>query len=424
MNRVTELHDAAGQAAWDEALAQLDRAGRFLELDRGLIDMLSHPRRAIEVAVPIRMDSGELRTFEGYRVQHSNTRGPAKGGLRYHPDVSLAETKALAMGMTWKCALVEIPYGGGKGAVRCDPHVLSAAELERITRRYASEIMPLIGPGRDILAPDIGTSQREMAWLLDTYNTATGMVAGSPVTGKPVVIGGSAGRRRATGFGVAECAKFAAGMVGLEAPVRVAVSGFGDVGQVAAEVLAADRAFRVVAAGDVSGGRHDPKGLDIEALVKHCSQGGRAIDFDAGDSVLPGELLEVPCDVLTPAAVGGVITEQNADRIEARLIVEGANAPTTGAAEEILAERGRTIVPDILANSGGVIASHLEAVQDSHGLPFTTSETEAGVQKRLWRAFTAVGNYAAGHDVSLRQAALCIGVDRVAEAHQALGLYP
>src|SRR4051794_22388352 len=237
MNRATELHEAAGQVAWDEARAQLERAGRFLELDTGIVEMLSHPRRSIGVAGPSRMGTGELRTFEGCRVQHSNTRGPAKGGLRSHPDVSLAETKALAMGMTWKCALVDIPYGGGKGGVRCDPHVLSATELERITRRYVSEIMPLIGPGRDILAPDIGTSQREMAWLLDTYNTATGMAAGSPVTGKPVVIGGSAGRRRATGYGVAECAKFAAGMLGLEPPLRVAVSGFGEVGQVAAELL-------------------------------------------------------------------------------------------------------------------------------------------------------------------------------------------
>jgi glutamate dehydrogenase (NAD(P)+) len=326
--------------------------------------------------------------------------------------------------MTWKCALVDIPYGGGKGGVRCDPHTLSAAELERITRRYASELLPVIGPGRDILAPDIGTSEREMAWVLDTYNTAAGMVAGSPVTGKPVVIGGSSGRRRATGYGVAECARFAVGMVGLGAPVSVVVSGFGDVGQVAAELLADESGFRVVGVGDVSGGRYDPSGLDIEAIAEHTGDGGKVIDFDAGEAVDPAELLEAHCDLLIPASVGGVINEENAERIHAELIVEAANGPTTGAAEEILAERGCTVVPDILANAGGVIASHLEAVQDSQGLPFTTSETQAGVQQRLRRAFTAVSNYADGHNVSMRQAAMCIAVDRVAEAHLTLGLYP
>src|SRR4051812_46000613 len=248
---------AAENTAWDEAVAQLAEAGRFLGLDEGVVEMLGHPRRSVEVAVPIRMDTGELRTFDGWRVQHSNTRGPGKGGLRYHPRVSLDETKALAMGMTWKCALVEIPYGGAKGGVRCDPRSLSVTELERITRRYASEIMPLIGPGRDVLAPDIGTTEREMAWLLDTYNTAAGMIMGSPVTGKPVVIGGSSGRKRATGFGVAECTKFAAGMLSMEPPVSVAVSGFGEVGQAAAEVLAVERGFEVVAIGDISGGRYD-----------------------------------------------------------------------------------------------------------------------------------------------------------------------
>src|SRR3954467_3822555 len=406
---------AAESNAWEEALAQLAQAGRFLELEDGILEMLSHPRRSVEMAIPIRLDSGELRTFDGWRVQHSNTRGPCKGGLRYHPATTLAETKALAMGMTWKCALVEIPYGGAKGAVRCAPDALSVTELERITRRYASELMPLIGPGRDVLAPDIGTSGREMAWLLDTYNTAAGMIMGSPVTGKPVVIGGSSGRKRATGFGVAECTKFAAGMLSMEPPVAVAVSGFGDVGQAAAEVLAADRGFVVVAIGDVSGGRYEESGLDVHAIAQHCEQGGRVIDFDAGDAVDPAELLELPCDVLIPAAVGGVIDEDNAERIRAQLIVEGANGPTTTRAEAILGARGRTIVPDILANAGGVIASHLESIQDAQGLPFTASETRAGVQQRLWRAFAATTEYADSHRLSLRRAALCIAIDRVVE---------
>jgi glutamate dehydrogenase (NAD(P)+) len=425
MEARTSPEGAAAEAApWEEALAQLAEAGRFLGLDEGMIEMFGHSRRALEVSVPIHMDSGELRTFYGWRVQHSNARGPGKGGLRYHPSVSLPEIKALAMGMTWKCALVDIPYGGAKGGVRCDPRSLSVTELERITRRYASEIMPLIGPGRDVLAPDIGTSEREMAWLLDTYNTAAGMIAGSPVTGKPVVIGGSSGRKRATGFGVAECTKFAAGMLGLEPPVSVVVAGFGNVGQAAAEVLAAEPGFEVVGIGDVAGGCYDEAGLDVQAVAQHHEGGGRVRDFDSSKGVDSEDVLELPCDVLIPAAVGGVIHEGNADRIRAQVIVEGANEPTTTRADAILAARGRTVVPDILANAGGVIASHLESVQDAQGLSFTTSETQTGVQRRLWTAFTSVSNYADTHGVTLRKAALCIAVDRVTEAHRALGLYP
>jgi glutamate dehydrogenase (NAD(P)+) len=422
--RTASQADAARVTPWEEALAQLEEAGRFLELEDGVVQMLGQPRRTVEVSIPIRLDSGELRTFVGWRVLHSNTRGPGKGGLRYHPQVSLPEVKALAMGMTWKCALAGIPYGGAKGGVRCTPGELSATELERITRRYASEIIPLIGPGRDILAPDIGTSEREMGWLLDTYNTAAGMIMASPVTGKPVVIGGSSGRRRATGFGVAECVKFAAGMLGLEPPVTVAVSGFGDVGRAAAEYLAVEHGFELVAVGDVSGGRYDESGLDVAAIAQHCEEGARLRELDMGDGLDPAELLEVPCDVLIPAAVGGVIDDDNAERIRAQLIVEGANGPITARGDAILAARGRTIVPDLIANAGGVIGSHLEAVQDRQGLPFTATETRAGVQQRLWGAFAAVSNYSETQNVTLRQAALCIGVDRVVEAHQALGLYP
>src|SRR3954468_13766296 len=415
---------AAESNAWEEALAQLAQAGRFLELEDGILEMLSHPRRSVEMAIPIRLDSGELRTFDGWRVLHSHTRGPGKGGLRYHPATTLAETKALAMGMTWKCALVEIPYGGAKGAVRCAPDALSVTELERITRRYASELMPLIGPGRDVLAPDIGTSGREMAWVLDTYNTAAGMIVGSPVTGKPVVIGGSSGRRRATGFGVAECVKFAVAMQSMEPPGPVAVAGFGEVGRVVAELLAAEKGYEVVAVGDVAGGRYDESGIDVQAIAQHREEGGVVREFEAGEAVDAPELLEVPCDVLVPAAIGGVIDEQNAERIRAQLIVEAANGPTTARAEAILAARGRMIVPDLLANAGGVIASHLESVQDAQGLPFTASETRGGVQQRLWRAFAATTEYADTHRLSLRQAALCIAVDRVVEAHLALGLFP
>ena len=416
---------ATGDAAWAQALAEYRAAAERIGLDAGMIEMLGHPRRSIEVAVPIRTEDGGTRTFEGYRVQHSITRGPGKGGVRYHPEVTLNETRALAMNMTWKCALVDIPYGGAKGGVRCNPRELSEPELERLTRRYASEIMPLIGPGRDVLAPDIGTSEREMAWIMDTYNTAVGMTMGAPVTGKPVVVGGSSGRQRATGYGVAECVKLAIGLDGLRPPVRVAVSGFGDVGRVAAETLAAEGDFfRIVSIGDVSGGRHDPDGIDVGAACRHVDGGGTLADFDAGERVTPDELFELPCDVLIPAAVGGVIHEGNAEGVRARVVVEGANGPTTSEADVLLGERGVTVVPDILANAGGVIASHLESVQNAQGLPWTPRETFAGVQSRLQGAFAAACEIAGQQDLPLRRAALCLAIGRVATAHRTLGLYP
>jgi glutamate dehydrogenase (NAD(P)+) len=390
-----------------------------------MVEMLGKPRRAIEVAVPIRTDSGGTRTFDGYRVQHSITRGPGKGGVRYHPELTLNEVRALAMNMTWKCALVEIPYGGAKGGIRCDPHELSEYELERMTRRYASEIMALIGPGRDVLAPDIGTSEREMAWILDTYNAALGMTLGAPVTGKPVVVGGSSGRRRATGYGVAECVKLAIGLEGLAPPVRVVIAGFGEVGRVAAETLAADGDyFTIVGAGDVSGGRHDPTGLDPAAIGRHLDGGGALVELPVGEAVTPELLLEVDCDVLIPAAVGGVINEGNSDRIAARIVVEGANGPTTFEADAQLEGRGVTVVPDVLANAGGVIASHLESVQGVQGAPWTTEETYRGVQQRLQGAFAATCEIAAQQAVALREAALCLSIGRVATAHRTLGLYP
>jgi glutamate dehydrogenase (NAD(P)+) len=414
----------AADALWMTAREEIVRVGARLGLDDGLVSMLAQPRRAVEVAVPVRLDSGEIRVFEGLRVQHSLTRGPAKGGVRYHPHVSLSETKALAMNMTWKCALVDIPYGGGKGGVRCIPEELSAGELERVTRRYASEVMPLIGPGRDILAPDIGTGEREMAWILDTYNAASGGVAGSPVTGRPVIVGGSEGRRRATGYGVAECVQLGVGLLGMGAPVRVVVSGFGNVGRVVAELLASHAGYRVVGLSDMSGGRHDPAGLDVAAITSHCDAGGTLADAPTGEPVDRDEVLTLPCDVLVPAAVAGVIHEENAARVAAALIVEGANHPTTVEAEAILAERDVTVIPDVLANAGGVVASHLESVQEAHGSAWRAAETYEGVEQRLRSAFAAVCECAGERGLSMRQAALCLSVERVAAAHQALGLYP
>jgi glutamate dehydrogenase (NAD(P)+) len=416
---------AAGDAAWRKAWAEFSQAAERIGLDDGMVEMLGHARRAIEVAVPFRRDDGSLRTVDGYRVQHSLTRGPGKGGLRYHPEVSLNETKALAMGMTWKCALVDIPYGGAKGGIRVDPRELSPMEAERVTRRYASEIMPLIGPGRDILAPDIGTSGREMAWILDTYNTAIGMMSGAAVTGKPVVVGGSSGRRRATGYGVAECVELAARRLDLKPPVRVAISGYGDVGRVAAETLVEDSdAFSIVAIGDVSGGPHDDNGLDLVNAGRYLDEGGTLAELGGGDRLTADEILEVPCDVLIPAAVGGVIHDGNAERIGARLIVEGANGPITHEADAMLVDRGVTVVPDILANAGGVIASHLESVQAAQGVTWAANETYSGVEQRLHAAFSATCDFADGGGMPLRQAALCLAIDRVATAHRTLGLYP
>jgi glutamate dehydrogenase (NAD(P)+) len=421
----TSQRYAAGDAAWRKAWAEYSHAAERVGLDDGMVEMLGHPRRAIEVAVPFRRDDGTLRTVDGYRVQHSLTRGPGKGGLRYHPEVTLNEVKSLAMAMTWKCALVDIPYGGAKGGIRVDPHELSAMELERMTRRYASEIMPLIGPGRDILAPDIGTSGREMAWILDTYNTAIGMMSGGAVTGKPVVVGGSSGRRRSTGYGVAECVRLAVKRMGMRPPIRVAIAGYGEVGRAAAEELSeSGEDFVIVAIGDVSGGPHDEHGLDPHETGRYLDGGGTLAELGAGERLTPEELLEVSCDVLIPAAVGGVIHEGNADRIAARMIVEGANGPITHEADGILVDRGITVVPDILANAGGVIASHLESVQGAQGLTWAPDETYAGVKHRLVEAFEATADYSDRADVPLRTAALCLAIDRVATAHRTLGLYP
>lgn len=409
---------------WETALVNLERAGSMLGLPADLVAMLAHPRRTLEVAVPVRLDSGPVATFEGFRVQHSLTRGPAKGGLRYHPGVSLAETKALAMIMTWKCALVNIPFGGGKGGVRCDPGSLSVRELERVTRRYASEIMPVIGPDRDILAPDINTGEREMAWIMDTYATARGQAGGACVTGKPVIVGGSPQRRSATGVGVAQCVRLAVRRLGLRGRVRLVVAGYGNVGRTVAELLDAEEEFAVVGVSDVSGGRYAAEGLDLVAVRHALDRGEGAIAADTGVPMGRGQILEAPCDVLVPAAVGGVIHGGNAAAIEARAIVEGANAPTTIEAEAILAERGVWIVPDLLANAGGVIASYYEWAHGLQGVEPLGSDVARGIAQRIEQAFDAVGELAAERKVSSRNAATCIGVGRVAEAHRARGLYP
>lgn len=413
-----------GGDAWDVAVARTEAACRVLGLPSGITAMLTTPRRSLEVAVPIRLDSGEVKTFVGFRVQHSTTVGPAKGGVRFHPDVTLRDVKALAMTMTWKCALVEIPFGGGKGGVRCDPARLSVGELERITRRYAHEIMPVIGPERDVLAPDMNTGEREMAWIMDTYATARGGAGGATVTGKPVIVGGSESRRSATGLGVAECVRMVADDLGLPRPVRVAVGGYGNVGRTVAEVLGEDPGFVVVAASDVTGGRYDPAGLDLAALAEAVDTGEGVAGAGTGAALRRDDVLTAPCDVLVPAAIGGVITAANAPEVKAKVIVEGANGPTTAAADEVLEAAGVTVVPDLLANSGGVITSYLEWARDMRGLAAVDSNDAEWMRARIRRSYRSAATFAAERGVSLRQAALCLGVKRVVDAHTARGLYP
>jgi glutamate dehydrogenase (NAD(P)+) len=405
---------------WREALDQLDRVARMLELPSGIHEMLRMPRRSVEVAVPVRMDDGGLVTFEGWRVQHSLTRGPGKGGLRYHPEAGLDEVKALAMLMSWKCALVEIPYGGAKGAVRCDPAELSSGELERLTRRYAHEVSPVIGPGLDVLAPDVGTGEREMAWIMDTCSTLGGRAAEGWVTGKPVLVGGAPGRRSATGVGVVECVAAAVEVLELRAPVRVAVSGYGNVGRTCAELIARAGGYLLVGAGDVSGARYAAGGLDVAALGRAQDAGEGIAGAATGESISLGELLECDCDVLVPAAVAGVLGEGNADRVRARIVVEGANAPTTAAADAVLEAAGVMVVPDILANAGGVVASHLELYGQALGGPPSTDR----LVRHVRRAFDLVRAHAHQHGRRPRDAALCLGVERVAQAHLTRGLYP
>jgi len=414
---------APARDPWVQALAQLDHAARNLGLDHGIHTMLAQPRRVVEVGIPIRRDDGEVATFVGWRVQHNVTRGPAKGGLRYTPDASREETQALAMWMTWKCALVDLPFGGGKGAVRCDPSTLSVSELERITRRYASEIAPVIGPGRDVLAPDLNTSEREMAWIHDTYHAMVGGMLGSPVTGKPVVVGGSRARRQATGAGVAHCARLVVQALGLEPPIRLVVSGFGNVGHCAAELLIEDPAFVLCGVGDISGARYAAEGLDAQALEAGLRIGAPVAQIDTGALLTNAELLEAPCDLLIPAAVSGVIDEANADRVQAAAIVEGANGPTTPEADDILAARGVMVVPDVLANAGGVIGSFHEWLQDFQGSG-DASVARGDIERRLTDAFAATSELAAERGLSLRDAALALAVGRVAQAHSTRGLYP
>ena len=406
------------------ALAQLDQTAERLQLAQDIHERLRHPRRALVVSIPIRMDNGTTAVFTGYRVHHNSVLGPTKGGLRYAPDVDLGEVTALAMLMSWKCALMSLPYGGAKGGVRVDPRKLSRQELENLTRRYTAEIILLIGPDLDIPAPDMGTDEQTMAWMMDTYSMTQGRTVPGVVTGKPLIVGGSAGRREATGRGIVYALYQAARHLGQELRGRkIVVQGFGNVGSVAARLLWREGCL-IAGVSDVKGGIWNPNGIDIRQLEAHVAETKGVAGFPGTEPVSNEQILEMPCDVLIPAAVGSVIRAENADRIKATIVAEGANAPTTPEADVILRDRGITVIPDILCNAGGVVVSYFEWVQGLQYYFWRESEITARLQEVMTRAFNRVWALATKEGTDLRTAALMEGVRRVAEGYRIRGLYP
>jgi glutamate dehydrogenase (NAD(P)+) len=406
------------------ARAQLAAAVKHLGYSEGMHEHLATPRRELHVAVPLRADNGERILFHGYRVQHNIARGPGKGGLRYSTNVDIDEVRALAMWMTWKCAVVDLPYGGAKGGIDIEPAEHSQGELERVTRRYTSEIMPFIGPNIDIMAPDMGTGEQTMAWIMDTYSVAVGHTVPAVVTGKPIAIGGSRGRATATSAGIVHTTHSALADLGEEiAGKKIAIQGFGKVGSFAAQIFAAKGA-RVVAVSDVFGGIRNESGLDVGRLFEHVAATGSVVGFPEADPCSNEELLALDVDVLVPAAMENVLTAQTAPTVKAPMIVEGANGPTTPEADAILAAKGITVVPDILANAGGVVVSYFEWVQGNQTYWWTAKEIDQRLEERMVLAYDAVAALARQDGVTLREAANIIAVKRVAEAHQLRGLYP
>jgi len=420
---------AAPQAAlevnpFEMAVTQFDAAADHMNLDEETRYTLRRCRREFTVNFPVEMDDGRHQGFTGYRVHHNAILGPTKGGIRYHQDVTLDEVRALAMWMTWKCAVTGLPFGGAKGGVTVNPKLLSRAELENLTRRYATEISYIIGPHRDIAAPDVNTDPQVMAWIMDTISMHEGHLVPAVVTGKPIVLGGSEGRVEATGRGVLYCAQEAGrrGNIPLEG-ATVAVQGFGNAGHVSAYLLE-EVGARVVAASDTSGAIYNGKGFDAQALTRYKQQGGRLAESPAGDLIAPEELLELPVDILIPAALEGQITGRNASRIKAKLILEAANGPTTPAADAILADAGIMVVPDIVANAGGVIVSYFEWVQNNQCAHWDEDEVNARLHKIITKAFNDTVKVAEAEKVTLRMAAYLVAISRVVEATKLRGIYP
>lgn len=406
------------------ALEQLDLAAEALHLDPNVHEFLRHVQRVLVVSVPVVMDDGRLRVFTGYRAQHNSARGPGKGGIRYSPHVTMDEVKALAMWMTWKCAVVNLPLGGAKGGIVCDPGQLTQRELEHLTRRYTSEIINVIGPDKDIPAPDMGTSSQVMAWVMDTFSMNRGVTIPGVVTGKPVEIGGSLGRSTATGTGLSFVVEALSKKEGVDlSGAAVAIQGFGNVGSASAERLAA-LGCKVVAVSDILGGVYQPEGLDVKALKRHCRETGSVVEFPGAEPISNRELLELECDILVPAATENQIHESVADNVHARYVVEGANGPTTPAADRVLEERGVTVVPDILANAGGVTVSYFEWLQDLHAYFWDLPRIREELERIMKGAFEEVYSLSRQKRCSMRLAAYMVSVSRVARAVELRGIYP
>jgi glutamate dehydrogenase (NAD(P)+) len=410
-------------SVFGDAIAYFNEAAALLDLDAGVRRLLTSPSRQIIFSIPFQRDNGELEVYTGYRVQYNFARGPAKGGIRYHPGVTLDEVTALAFWMTWKCAVVDLPFGGGKGGVTCDPTKLSRGELERITRRYAAELVEVVGPDKDVPAPDVGTTPQIMAWFMDTYSMHVRQHMPGVVTGKPLEIGGSRGRVEATGRGVSLVALAQMAEMDLEPKgARIAVQGFGNVGSIAAKMFA-ERGSVIVGISDVTGGYYNERGIDVDGAVAYAQEHHSLDGYRGGERITNDALLEVPCEVLIPAALEKQLTIDNAARVQAKLIVEGANGPTTPEADHIFAQRGIIVIPDILANAGGVTVSYFEWAQDRAGYFWRESEVNERLSEVLHENFRRVADIASSRRISLRTAAYMLAIDRVVQSMNARGVY-
>ncbi len=417
--RVSENLNPFAIAMW-----QFDNAAERMGLDRQMREVLRRPRRALSLSLPVKMDDGTVRVFDGYRVQHNSSRGPCKGGIRYHPEVSLDEVRALAAWMTWKCATVNIPFGGAKGGIVCDPKKMSKGELERLTRRYAYELAPLIGPDTDIPAPDVYTDSQVMAWIMDTYSMTRGNITTGVVTGKPTFLGGSKGRNEATARGCTFVIQAACRVLSIDlGRATVAIQGFGNAGSIAAELLA-NLGAKIIAASDSQGGIVNRDGLDIPALLEYKNRTRSVVGFPGSEAIGNEGLLQLDCDVLVPAALENQITLTNADRIRARMVAEAANGPTTPGADAVLHKNGVMVLPDILANAGGVTVSYFEWVQDLQQFFWDEDDVNRRLEKIMVRAFDDVYATAQRHDVDMRTAAYILAIGRVATATASRGIWP
>ena len=420
---VDDIREIKEENPFESMMSRFDRAAQLLDLDPDLYAVLRVPNRELKVYIPTRMDSGRIQVFEGYRVQHNFARGPAKGGIRYAPDVTLDEVRALAAWMTWKCAVVNVPFGGAKGGIICDPQVMSSGEVERMTRRYAAELLDFIGPEKDVPAPDMNTNEQTMAWIMDTYSMHARHTVTAVVTGKPIDLGGSSGRREATGRGILFVINEAIKRFKMTpAETRVVVQGSGNVGGIGAELLH-EAGYKVVAISDIHGGIYNPSGIDIPDALRYLRATRSFEGYEGVEFVNNQELLELECDVLVPAATENQITGQNADKLKCKVLAEGANGPTTASADEILHNKGVFVIPDILANAGGVTVSYFEWVQDRMGYFWREDVVNERLQDKMVASFNDLCRYADAHSVDTRTAAYMLAIDRVAYDTRMRGFY-